>query len=77
MLVFKDLNDNVFHLHIGDRLPDGDRYWCVWCQADGDELNEIQRQFSFIPMHSGPVVKWQGEMAAFIAENIDLRVKDR
>lgn len=41
-------------------------------QADGHELQAIQQQFSGIPMTSARVVRWTGESARFIINNIDL-----
>lgn len=44
----------------------------IMVQADGHELNTIQRQFSGIPMASARVVRWTGETARFIINNITL-----
>lgn len=40
-------------------------------QADGDELERIRSTFSGIPMPAGcRVVRWEGEMANFIAKHL-------
>ena len=40
--------------------------------ADGQELETIKLQFTNIPMHSGEVVTWSGDIARFIIDNIKL-----
>lgn len=44
----------------------------VEVQADGHELNAIAEQFINIAMHNGRVVKWTGETARFIFNNLKL-----
>jgi len=39
-------------------------------QADCDELSKIERQFTNIPMCKKSVVKWRGEMAQVIYDNL-------
>ena len=56
--------------HIGHKLPQFLEVYSI--QADGDELEAIRGQFSNIPMCSGRVVTWRGEMARFIADNLNL-----
>lgn len=41
-------------------------------QADGDELEKIKQQLTYIPMHNGRVVRWTGETARFIVNNLVL-----
>jgi hypothetical protein len=41
-------------------------------QADGHELELIKRQFTNIPMTANRVVRWQGDDAKFIINNINL-----
>ena len=41
-------------------------------QADGDELEKIKQEFTGIPMHKGRVVRWSGETAYFIVQNLKL-----
>lgn len=42
----------------------------VCVQADGDELDYITRNFKNIRQASKPVVKWTGEDALFIVNNL-------
>ena len=44
---------------------------CISLQANGDELNAIKDQFSNIPMTKHAAVRWTGNLAAFIAVNLD------
>jgi len=62
--------DHEWHIHESTRLMKEYGRTCVHLQADGDELEAIRQQFTGIPMHSGRVVRWRGEMAAFIAMNL-------
>jgi hypothetical protein len=48
----------------------------VEVQADGDELEAIRTQFNNLPMHSRHVVRWAGDMAAFIAMNLQSYAKE-
>ena len=41
-------------------------------QADGHELEKIRQQFQNIPMTNNRVVRWTGNHARFIIENLDL-----
>lgn len=42
----------------------------IGIQADGLELEYIQRNFSGIPMSTKPVVYWKGEIAQFIYDHL-------
>lgn len=75
---FSDCYDLTFHTGAGrirkleeieNRLVSG-RPLVV--QADGHELETICQQFSGIPMTSNRVVRWNGEVARFIVDNINL-----
>ena len=59
--------------HIGEKfsrknLPALD--WGIMVQADGDELQAIRARCSNIPMHSRSVVRWTGDLARFIVDNV-------
>jgi hypothetical protein len=41
-------------------------------QADGHELEHIKQQFQNIPLTHNRVVRWTGEYAKFIVNNIEL-----
>lgn len=41
-------------------------------QADGHELEIVRDQFQNIPMTKNRVVRWNGQTAQFIIENINL-----
>jgi hypothetical protein len=43
---------------------------CIEIQADGDELHLICKRFTNIPCGPGPVVRWKGEIARFIYDNL-------
>ena len=62
--------DKVFH--IGDNKHPETVQEPQVLTADGDELEAIRRQFTGIPMTAGSVVTWSGEVARFIADNVDL-----
>lgn len=59
--------------HVGDLKPsDNTSFTDVKeIQADGDELEYIQRNFSNIPMHTGRVVSWKGSVAQFIYDGLN------
>ena len=65
--------DNEYQWHVNQdsvHLNDYGRQ-CVRLQADGHELEAIRDQFTNIPIHrTSRVVRWSGEMAAFIAMNL-------
>lgn len=47
---------------------------CKSIQADGDELELIRETFDNIPIHKDrPIQRWVGDMATFIAMNIQNR----
>ena len=66
-------NDKDTTWHVGEDTKEMNEYGrcCVHLRADGDELEAIRDQFSNIPMHrTARVVRWEGDMAAFIAMNL-------
>ena len=64
--------DREFHLGDIEGLQDGLEIGMnvVELQADCDELELIQSQFTNIPMHRGRCVRWFGDMARFIFTNL-------
>jgi len=77
---FADNYDQTFHVGAG-RIRDyecvqefvnvADKYnLCI--QADGDELELIRNQFTGIPITTTRVVRWRGETAGFILDNLKL-----
>jgi hypothetical protein len=67
-------------VHIGENLNaewthPREREESVWVQADGDELDTIKQRFDNIPMSSGRVVQWDGDIASFILMNLRWEVK--
>ena len=72
MALYVDRDDGTYITwHIG-QSPE----FQIWngirtVQADGDELEHIQNNFTSIPMRTGKrVVIWHGEMAQFIVDNL-------
>ncbi len=60
--------------HVGDRKPlirplETLRK-CVEVMADGDELDHIVASFHNLPHRTCGIVRWKGEMAQFIHDNI-------
>ena len=73
----KGLAEYDFEFHIGagkirDTLGNQVSSTALEVQADGDELELIRRDFSNIPMTTSRVVRWEGDIAAFIVANIKL-----
>jgi hypothetical protein len=71
--LYDDELHNTYEWHIGDSAKSMNDYGrqCISIQADGDELEAIRQQFSNLPIsNTRRVVRWTGEMAAFIAMNI-------
>ena len=73
-----DRYDQMFHIGAGrvrDRLSELEMALQpehLLVQADGDELEKISDQFVNLPITTGRVVRWQGEMARFIVNNLNL-----
>jgi hypothetical protein len=56
---------------IGDDLPVNTQEFNVTAiEADNNELEAIRKYFSNIPMSSMMSVRWTGEMAQFIIDNM-------
>jgi hypothetical protein len=67
------VNDTGHHYqwHVGKTKPKRQTVSNVqMVQADGDELNYIHMYFSNIPFTGKPVVRWHGDLAKFIVENL-------
>ena len=57
--------------YVGTKKPPIKPNRISFLQADGDELRQIQIQFTGIPnLTYDGICKWRGEMAQFIFENL-------
>lgn len=73
------IDEQNFHIgygRLGDSAAVNESFFVIdvelAVQADGDELEKIRRQFQNIPMTNNLVVRWYGETARFIFENLEL-----
>ena len=62
----------IHTLHVGKKpeFEDNELDRVVEVHADGHELGYIRDNFSGIPMSKARSVKWRGEYARFIIENL-------
>jgi hypothetical protein len=72
MMYITSTNSCVIHeWHIGEDFPvNTENFDVLEIQADSDELEAIRKYFSNIPMSSRLSVRWTGEMAQFIIDNM-------
>lgn len=66
-----DLNEElVKQWHLGDEKTNQLSYRAVEIEADGEELAYIIQHFTNVPLANRRVVKWTGDFATFIWNNI-------
>lgn len=58
--------------HVGENKPffENPVIKCAEVIADGDELDFIVTHFRNLPVREGRTVRWRGEFAAFIHDNL-------
>lgn len=62
--------DKDYPWHVGQSKPDFEGA-CVEVQADGHELSHIEASFKNLPIpNETRVVKWKGDLAQFIYDNL-------
>lgn len=71
MMYLSDTNGKERVWHIGEARPGLLNDICEEVQADGDELEYIENNFSNIPYRKGvSVLNWKGDIAQFIYDHI-------
>ena len=59
--------------HVGELITGINICQVVEIQADGDELELIKKNFTNLPGSKGPIIRWYGDHAKFIAANLKQR----